>query len=387
MQYNYSIELIPFQYKRERKVIFMPVYKTKTEKTKDNKIWYFKCNYRDIYGNIKQKKSKKYATKEEATKEEAKFLLSIGEEGKSNKITFNNVYEEYMLKSSTEVRPQTLKKNVNYYKHIKPYLGNVIIDKLTLEQAKKWQYEMNKKELKCSYKNKIFDFLKTLIKYSNIYYYTDNNVINLLGKFKDVNEKKEEMQFFTEEEYKKFSSTIDELLWLTVFNTLFYCGIRQGELQALTWNDIDFKKNTININKTLTTKLKGEKYTIFPPKTESSYRIIPIVKELRQNLIELYNIYSTLDGFNKKWFVFGGIKPLSETTIQNRKNKYCNLAEVKQIRIHDFRHSCASLLISKNADPVLVAKYLGHSDVSMTLNRYSHMYKSKLDEIIKLIEN
>lgn len=365
----------------------MPVYKTKTEKTKDNKIWYFKCNYRDIYGNIKQKKSKKFSTKEEATKEEAKFLLSIGEEDKSNKITFNNVYEEYMLKLSSEVRPQTLKKNGNYYKHIKPYLGNVIIDKLTLEQAKKWQYEMNKKELKCSYKNKIFDFLKTLIKYANIYYNVNSNVLNLLGKFKDVNEKKEEMQFFTEEEYKKFSSTIDELLWLTVFNTLFYCGIRQGELQALTWNDIDFKKNTININKTLTTKLKGEKYTIFPPKTKSSYRIIPIVKELRQNLIELYNIYSTLDGFNKKWFVFGGIKPLSETTIQNRKNKYCNLAEVKQIRIHDFRHSCASLLISKNADPVLVAKYLGHSDVSMTLNRYSHMYKSKLDEIIKLIEN
>lgn len=88
----------------------MPVYKSKAEKTKDNKIWYFKCNYRDIEGNIKQKKSKKFSTKEEATKEEAKFLLSIGEEGKSNKITFNNVYEEYMAKLSNEVRPQTLKK-------------------------------------------------------------------------------------------------------------------------------------------------------------------------------------------------------------------------------------------------------------------------------------
>ncbi len=365
----------------------MPVYKSKTEKTKDNRIWYFKCNYKDIYGNIKPKKSKKFSTKEEAIKEEAKFLLSAGGESKSNKITFNNVYEEYMLKLSNEVRPQTLKKDKNYYKHIGPYLGKIVIDKLTLEQAKKWQYEMNKKELKCSYKNKIFDFIKTLIKYANTYYNVNSNVLNLLGKFKDINEKKEEMLFFTKDEYKKFSSVIDELLWTTVFNTLFYCGIRQGELQALTWNDIDFKKNTININKTLTTKLKGEKYTIFPPKTKSSYRTIPIVKELKQNLIELYNTYSVLDGFNKNWFVFGGIKPLSETTIQNRKNKYCELAKVKRIRIHDFRHSCASLLISKNADPVLVAKYLGHSDVSMTLNRYSHMYKSKLDEIIKLIEN
>ena len=75
---------------------------------------------------------------------------------------------------------------------------------------------------------------------------------------------------------------------------------------------------------------------------------------INKNLIELYNIYSTLDGFNKIWFVFGGIKPLSKTAIQNHKNKYCKQANVKQIIIHDFRHNCASLLISKNADPVLV---------------------------------
>ena len=71
----------------------------------------------------------------------------------------------------------------------------------------------------------------------------------------------------------------------------------------------------------------------------------------------------------------------------NEKNKYYELSKVKRIRIHDFRYNCASLLISKNIVPILLAKYLVHSDVSMTLNRYSHMYKSKLDEIIKLIEN
>lgn len=366
----------------------MPVYKSKAEKTKDNKIWYFKCNYKDIEGNIKQKKSKKFATKEEATKEEAKFLLSIGEnKSKNNKINFNNIYDEYMAKLSSEVRPQTLKKNANYYKHIEQYLGKISVDKLSLEQVNKWQYEMNSKNLKCSYKNKIFNFVKALMRYAHTYYKINNNVLELVGSFKNPNEVKEEMLFFTEDEFKKYISVIDDVLWKAVFKTLFYCGIRQGELQALSWNDVNFEDNTININKTLTTKLKNQPYTIFPPKTKSSYRIIPITNSLSEDLNNLYNIYSTLDGFNKNWFVFGGIKPLSETTIQNHKNKYCKQANVKQIRIHDFRHSCASLLISKNADPVLVAKYLGHSDVSMTLNRYSHMYKSKLNEIIKLIEN
>lgn len=384
----------------------MPIYKIKdykiingiqAKKSKEDffkqtcngkKIWFYKCNYTDIYGEKCIKRSKQYATKEEATKEEIRFLSSLGENKNNNtKITFDDVYEEYMTKLSNEVRPQTLKKNVNYYKHIGPYLGKISVDKLSLEQVNKWQYEINNKNLKCSYKNKIFNFVKALMRYAHIYYKINNNVLELVGNFKNPNEIKEEMLFFTEEEFKKYISVVDDVLWKAVFETLFYCGIRQGELQALNWNDINFEDNTININKTLTTKLKDQAYTIFPPKTKSSYRIIPITNSLKEDLNNLYNIYSNLDGFNKNWFVFGGIKPLSETTIQNHKNKYCKQANVKQIRIHDFRHSCASLLISKNADPVLVAKYLGHSDVSMTLNRYSHMYKSKLNEIIKLIEN
>lgn len=365
----------------------MPVYKTKTEKTKDNKIWYFKCNYKDIYGNIKQKKSKKFATKEEATKEEAKFLLNIGENKTTSNVTFNKVYDELIIKKEQEVRPTTLNKIKNYYKHIEPYLGKIEISKLTLEQFQKWKNEINKKKLCCSYKNRIYKLLCELVRYSELYYNITTNVLKLGGKFIDKNEKNKEMLFFTQEEFDKFISVVDDFLWIAIFNTLFYCGLRQGELQALTWNDIDFKKNTININKTLTTKLKGQNYSIFPPKTKSSYRILPMTKQLSDAIKTLYNAYSKLNGFNNDWFVFGGIRPTPESTILNHKNKYCKLAEIKQIRIHDFRHSCASLLISKNADPVLVAKYLGHSDVSMTLNRYSHMYKSKLDDLIKLIEN
>ena len=74
----------------------MPVYKTKTEKTKDNRIWYFKCNYKDIYGNIKSKKSKKFSTKEEAIKEEAKFLILAGNTTTMSP-TFDDIYNEYLI--------------------------------------------------------------------------------------------------------------------------------------------------------------------------------------------------------------------------------------------------------------------------------------------------
>jgi len=364
----------------------MPVYKTKNEKTKDNRIWYFKCNYRDVYGNTKSKKSKKFATKEEATKAEAKFLIMIGE-NKSKSLTFNDIYNEYIEKKKKRVRPQTIIKNENLYKYIKDTLGNIKIEKLTLDKYEKFKYDLNNKPVSTDYKNRIHKFVISLINYSDTYYNVNNKAPIIAGGFVNPFETKKEMEFFTLSEFEQFSSAINDIFWITLFDMLFYCGLRQGELQALNWNDIDFDKGTVTISKTLTTKLKGQKWSIFPPKTKSSYRTLPLTKQVKDNLKSIYEMQLKLDGFRNNWFVFGGIKPTPETTIQNHKNNYCEKANVKQIRIHDFRHSCASLLISKNADPVLVAKYLGHADVSMTLNRYSHMYKSKLDEMVNLIEN
>ena len=79
------------------------------------------------------------------------------------------------------------------------------------------------------------------------------------------------------------------------------------------------------------------------------------------------------------------LQPITKSAIRDRKNKNCKLAGVKQIRIHDFRHSCASLLINNGANVTMVAKYLGHTKIDETLNTYSHMFKGKLDNIVDTI--
>lgn len=84
--------------------------------------------------------------------------------------------------------------------------------------------------------------------------------------------------------------------------------------------------------------------------------------------------------------MFGNIDPLAATTLLDRKTKNAFMARVKYIRIHDFRHSCASLLIDSGANITLVAKYLGHSKIDETLNTYSHMYQNRLDTIVNIIE-
>lgn len=84
--------------------------------------------------------------------------------------------------------------------------------------------------------------------------------------------------------------------------------------------------------------------------------------------------------------MFGNIDPLAATTLLDRKTKNAFIAKVKDIRIHDFRHSCASLLIDSGTNITLVAKYLGHSKINEILNTYYHVYQNRLDTIVNIIE-
>ena len=83
--------------------------------------------------------------------------------------------------------------------------------------------------------------------------------------------------------------------------------------------------------------------------------------------------------------MFGTDIPITNSRLRDRKNQLCQKANLKQIRIHDFRHSCASLLINNDANITTVAKYLGHTKINETLNTYSHMFKNKLNDIVNTI--
>ena len=195
------------------------------------------------------------------------------------------------------------------------------------------------------------------------------------------------MLYFSYNEFLQFINQEKELKYKVYFETLYYCGLRKGEANALSWKDIDFNKHTISINKSITLKIKGEEYVILSPKTKNSIRVLPMSKVLENDLKLLYMEYIEYNNFSHQWFVFGGPYPLKDTTICNKKNINCKNANIKQIRIHDFRHSCASLLINNGASISLVAKYLGHSNITTTLNTYTHMFKNEMNDIVNIINN
>jgi len=346
----------------------------------------FTLRYTDIYGDTKQYTSKGYDTKKEAELEEAKFRIKV-EENKitTSNITFKQIFIEYLEYIKKDIKPQSLKKVENQCKIFQP-LDNTKINDFNIQAYKKIQLYLNQKEYSVEYKNKLLGLLKRIIKYSHKYHNTNDYMLNYIENYKRVNEIKREMEFFTYEEFKKFISVVDEFNYKTFFETLYYLGLRQGECCALTWDDIDFNKKEVSINKTLTTKLKGQLYTISSPKTANSNRTLPIPLKLLKSYEKLKEIAKKKKYFKTSWFIFGDELPFRETTIQVRKNKYCKLSGVKQIRIHDFRHSCASFLIQHGASIVLVSKYLGHSKISTTLDTYTHLYKNELLEVSKMID-
>lgn len=359
----------------------MSVYKD-TRTTKDGRAYYYKFNYKDVMGVSHTYKSKKYSSKKEATQQEALQRIRLNDVSSGNTVALNEVFIKYCSYRENELKPQSIVKLKNQYKYIE-CIGSIKINELNYKHI-----EFMKSKLIGSndYKNKVINLLVRLLKFSNKYYGTKLDIIKFCDRIKSNKEFKKEMDFYTLDEFNRFLSVIDNQEWELFFKMLFYLGFRKGELQALTWDDIDFENETVSISKTLTTKLKGIEYFISTPKTHNSIRILPIPKSVLECLKQHKNNESKFKDFSNSWFVFGGPIPYKESTIFIHKDQYCKLANLRSIRIHDFRHSTASLLIHSGASIQLVSKYLGHASIDITLKTYTHLYKSELDNIKVLID-
>ena len=249
--------------------------------------------------------------------------------------------------------------------------------------------QMNETNISTWYKNDILKFLKSVLNFAMTWYdFNLNKVYNKITKFNDAFDIPKEMMYFTYDQWKQFISVETNLQSKVMFEILYYCSLRKGELRGLTWRDIDFVNKTLSVKKQITGRGGSVKeFQFSTSKTKSSIRTLPLNKLLLSDLKLLKKGISKEHGFNDNYFVIGDAFPIGSNTITSRKNRNCKLAGVPQIRIHDFRHSCASLLINNGANVTIVAKYLGHTKIEETLNTYTHLFNSALNEVVDLINN
>lgn len=302
-------------------------------------------------------------------------------------MTFLDLWNEYNSYLLIKLKKQSYRKiNSNFKLHVLPFFKDYKLKDIKPKVYLEWMNLIKEKGFKNSYNANLHATLTGILNYAVKFEYINTNVASKIGGFSKKKNEIKNVDFWTLDEYKQFISVVDDTLYKLLFNTLFFTGLRIGECLALNWND--FKYNYLDINKTISKeKDKNNNYIINPPKTPTSNRKVMIDNELIELFNKLHEIQSKMNSFNDSWFIFGGVKPLTQTTVTRRKNVYCVKAKVKKIRLHDFRHSHATLLISRNVPITVISQRLGHSDTNMTLNTYGHLVLTDIDKAVDMINN
>lgn len=380
----------------------MPIYKMKGKKDGLQK-YRVRINYTDSAGISRQLDRVAYGS-EQAKELERQLNRDLREET-IGKITLQQLYDEYIATKQYEVRESTMRTirgRLSLY--VLPELGSYRIDKLNSTVLQKWkQYIENcsnaknpSEKLSSSMKKSIFGEFRALLNYAVKMEYLIKNPLNTVGNFRDAYETKKEMDFYTADEFKKFKAaalkqaeevekktgSIFEWYFYVFFNIAFYTGMRKGEINALKWTDIE--NNIIHVRRSIAQKLKGADRET-PPKNKSSIRDLQIPLPLENILTEHRRRCERISGFTADWRICGGTACLRDTTIQYRNEQYAKSAGLKIIRIHDFRHSHASLLANNGINIQEIARRLGHSKIEMTWNVYSHLYPREEERALDIL--
>lgn len=290
------------------------------------------------------------------------------------RITLRELCNEYLNHKKPMLKLSTyLKYKDDIENYILPYFENRIAKQITPNDILKWQDEINKLQLSIYTKKRAYTTFSSIMRYGCTFYELKENVITKVDNFKEPKGKKnKQMNFMTKDEFDNFIQYEDNIDYYNFFTILFYTGMRRGELLALTKSDIDFETNTINIDKTYSPRYKKYDIEETDPKTDKSNRKIQMLNIVR-------DIFKKMD-LEDDVRIFSNI---ALTTLKNHCDKNINKANIKKkIRIHDFRHSFASMCIDKDVPISVISEYLGHENISITLDTYSHLYPNSQDKLL-----
>ena len=335
----------------------MPAYRDEKTKT-----WYVKFRFTDWQGKSKHTTKRGFKTKKDALNYEHEFKATAEERVD---ITVASLAEKYIEDRKLHVKINTfLSLQQTIRNHILPYLGDLKLTELTPAVMRNWQNQIVQMNLKPSTTNHINRYCSSLLNFAVKYYDLKQNPLRLIGS---IGKRENRMVFWELSEFNQFINEVENPKYKVCFLLLFYSGMRVGELLALNLEDFDFQENKIRITKSKIEK-NGE---ITQPKTPYSIRTIDMPVGIMQS-VKAY--VDKLDEVTR---------PLFMTTQKNLLasiHRYAKKANVKDICVHDLRHSHASLLIHCGIPITTISRRLGHNSPKITLEVYSHMYAESSEQ-------
>lgn len=324
--------------------------------------WLIQYRYTNWQGKRIKTMKRGFDTKREAEEWLRGFLLN---QSCDFTMKFKDFIEIYLKDMGSRLREHTMetKKYIIDLKII-PYFGEKSVNKITAADVRRWQNELMSQGYSQTYLKTINNQLTAIFNYAVRYYDLAANPCRKAGSMGKG--KADEMLYWTKEEFNSFiEAIIDKRESYLAFMIMYWTGVRIGELLALTPMDIDLENNVIHINKSY--QRLNRKDVITEPKTPRSIRDISIpdflAEDISDYLESLYNPDSE-----------GRIFPFTKHFLENEMKRGCKESGVKKIRIHDLRHSHASLLVSLGFSPVEISDRLGHEKIETTIDTYSHLY-------------
>lgn len=349
--------------------------------------------YLDEYGKLKQKSIAKYSNKKEAEK----HLIDLKSSINNNKfiiskdITVVDRCYKYIEDNKQDWSPHTILTRTKQMKYnIIPFFGDVKLSDLTVYQVQMFCNYLYNNFATESAKNR-YGFLRAVLRDC----YRLREIQENLCDFVKTPKKKSQTvaDVYTKEELLElFDKLKGQYIELPIL-LIVLLGLRKSECYGLTWDNINFENNTVEVNKILININK--EFTFKDPKTEGSKRTLSVPIELmdklkkekiKQNHLKLSGILKNelnLVCLNKQ------LEPYKELDLNRYFNKFCRENNIKQIRIHDLRHTNATLMLLSGTDMKTVSNRLGHADIKITMNRYSHvleeMDRKASDNLSKLL--
>ncbi|MBC1509378.1 tyrosine-type recombinase/integrase [Listeria immobilis] len=329
---------------------------------------------------VQRKGIKKY---NEALKLEAKIREEINNNKfvEKNNVSISKIWSIYFDEIKENHKQSYINSQESSYRtHILPYFQNINIQNLTKENIKEFREYLLAIKLSPNTANKIILLLKKMFDIA-----IELNFIKINpAKLKKLTIEKKKMNFWTIEEFNIFLSLIkdEEYSWKVFFLTLYFTGMRLGEILALNWEDLNSFSSELNITKTFSMYKKQPLITT--PKTKYSNRRISINNSL---LNELQKWKFTQREILESYLLVQS----SETQIFQNNHTYITKDKVQKkfisilnrdknlnkIRLHDFRHSHVALLINNGEDYIVIKERLGHSSITTTIDVYGHLFPNK----------
>lgn len=344
-------------------------------KMKDGR-WYISFRFKDQNGVIKQKKKTGFKLKTEAIEWKKIFFKQLNKKN----CCFETLLESFLQDLKIRCKATTYKSTKSLiYKWILPIFKDTNIHEISLIKLRKWQNDLiENKELKATTKHKVNSKFSTLLNYAVSYFDLNNNPFTKL-RLSIYDEDKTHVSIWNYEEYKQFRSFVaaNEKFknLVLMFDILYFTGIRRGELLALRYQDLDLANKIIFIRANRTDGKGGLSTT----KTKNSQRTV-LIPDFLVNCLTEY-ILNNNDGESELLFQTYTPSKLSYNfkIIQQCCSEKLNLP---RIRLHDLRHSHASLLLDMGISYQAVAERLGHSNVQMVIRTYAHLFAKRKTEVV-----